>query len=61
MYKFLIIAMAAAVAAGFIFLWHKWNSERTLPWLILSIVITAVMALCIIFAIVSIIIMTLGL
>ena len=61
MYKFLIIAMAAAVAAGFIFLWHKWSSERTLPWLILSIIITAVVALCIIFAIVSIIIMTLGL
>lgn len=60
-YKFLIIAMAIAVAAGFVFIWHEWNIRRTLPWLICSILITAVVVMCIIFAAVSIIFMALEL
>lgn len=55
MYKFLIIAMAVAVAAGFVFIWHEWNVRRTLPWLICSILITVIVVMCIIFAAVSLV------
>lgn len=60
-YKFMIISMAAAVAAGFVFLWHKWNTERTVMWLVLSIIITVIVALSIVFAAASLVIMLLGL
>lgn len=60
-YKFMIISMAAAVAAGFVFLWYKWNTERTVLWLVLSIIITVIVALSIVFAAASLVIMLLGL
>ena len=60
-YKFLIIAMAVATAAGFVFLWHKWSTERTALWLVFSIIISVVVALGIVFAAASLSIMSLGL
>ena len=57
----MIISMAAAVAAGFVFLWHKWNTERTVLWLVLSIIVTVIVALSIVFAAASLVIMLLGL
>lgn len=60
-YIFLVISMAVALAAGFVFLWHKWNAERTVLWLVFSITVTVIMALCIVFAAASLVIMLLGL
>ena len=48
-------ALTVFTAAGFIFLWHKWNVTRSTLVLVLAIAVTALMAVSIAFSLATLI------
>lgn len=52
---FLMISMTLTAAAGFVFLWHRWNVVRTPISLILAIAVSVPVAIASAFAIATLI------
>lgn len=48
---FFLISLAVVVAAGFVFLWHRWNRTRTPLSFALAIAVTVLVAVIIAFSI----------
>lgn len=58
---FFVISAALAVAAGFVFFWHRWSRTRTPLSLIIAIAITVAVAVILAFSTASLIITLLDL
>lgn len=58
---FFAVALAAVVAAGFVFLWHRWNRTRTPLALVLAIIVTVLVAIIAAFSIATLVIYLLSL
>lgn len=58
---FFAVALCLVVAAGFVFLWHRWNTTKSPLALVLAIAATVLVAVIIAFSLATLIIYLLSL
>lgn len=55
------LALTVFTAAGFIFLWHRWNVTRSTLVLVLAIAVTVIMAVSVAFSLATLILYVISL